>query len=166
MHACHSILSLFFFLTFYFFFLCFVTLLFHAFLSSSYSCVIVVIVVVVMLWISCYDCCCDDNPTVHGRGSLYTACCDWFFTILPLNHFFLGVGFLPDHPLVCQLPSHHHLPVLAMPHLITRQRNLFCLLVHHGIPIRNKVGTLSYYPSWHAPNDSNSSFSLLGGMSF
>ena len=165
MHACHFILSLFFFLTFYFFFLCFVTLLFHAFLSCSYSCVIVVIVVVVMLWISPYDCCCVDNLTIHDKV-LYTTCHDRFFTILPLNHFCLGVGVLSNHPLVCQLSNHHHLPVLPMSHSITRQRKLFCLLIHRGIPIQNKVDILSHYPSWHAPSDSNSSFSLLGGMSF
>ena len=67
------------------------------------------------------------------------------------------MGVLPDHLLVCQLPSHHHLPVLAVPLPITKQRKLFCLLVHCGIPI------LSHYPSWHAPSSSNSSFPLLGG---
>ena len=87
------------------------------------------------------------------------------FTILPFNCFCLGVGVLPYHPLVCQLPSHHYLPVLVMPHLITKQRILFCLLAHYGIPIRIRVGILSHYPSWHAPSDSNSYFSLLGGMS-
>ena len=61
----------------------------------------------------------------------------------------------PDHSLVCQLSSHHHLPVLAMPHPIPKQRVLFWFLVHHGILIRIRMGILSYYPSWHAPNDSN-----------
>ena len=79
-------------------------------------------------------------PTVHGEGSLYTACRDQFFTILAINHFFLGVGVLPNHPLICQLSSHHHLPVLAVPFLITKQRKLFCLLVHYDIPICNSVG--------------------------
>ena len=87
------------------------------------------------------------------------------FNILPLNHFCLSVGVLLDHPLFCQLLSHHHLPVLAMSYPITRQRNLFCLIVHHGIPIQNKVGTLSHHPSWHTPSDSNPSFPFLGGMS-
>ena len=64
------------------------------------------------------------------------------FTILPLNHFCLDVGVLPDHALVCQLLNHHHSPALAVPHPITRQRKLFCLLVHHGIPIRIKVDIL------------------------
>ena len=155
MHTCHFILSLFFFLTFSFFFLHFVTLLFHSFLSSSYLCVIVVTVIVVILWISRYDCCSVDDPTVHGRGSFYTTCCDWIFTISPFNHFCLGVGVLPDHQLVCQLPNHHHLPMLAMPLLITRKRKLFCLIIHRGILIRNKVGTLPHYPSWHAPSSSN-----------
>ena len=45
------------------------------------------------------------------------------------------MGVLPDHQLVCQLLCHHHLPMLAMPHPIIGQRNLFCLLVHCGIPI-------------------------------
>ena len=68
------------------------------------------------------------------------------FSILPLNHFCLSVGVLPDHPLVCQLHSHHHLPVLVMPHPITKQRVLFCLLAHRGIHIRIKVGIFSHYP--------------------
>ena len=87
-----------------------------------------------------------------------------FFTILPLNYFCLGVGVLPDHQLVCQLLCHHHLPMLAMPHPIIGQRNLFCLLVHRDIHIRIRVDILSHYPSFHAPNDSNSSFSLFVGM--
>ena len=90
----------------------------------------------------------------------------WIFTILPLNCFCLGVGVLPNHLLVCQLSSrHHYLPVLAMSHPITRQRVLFCLFAHRGIPILIRVGILSHYPSWHAPSDSNSSFPLLDGMS-
>ena len=56
------------------------------------------------------------------------------------------MGVLLDHPLVYQLPSHHHLPVLAMPHPITRQRTLFCFLVHRGIPIQIRVGILFHYP--------------------
>ena len=103
--------------------------------------------------------------TMHGGGSLYTACDDWFFNISPFNHFCLGVDVFLDHPLVCQLPSHHHLLVLAVPLPITRQRKLFCLFVHHGISIRNSVGFLSYYPSWHVLSGFNSSFPILGGMS-
>ena len=61
------------------------------------------------------------------------------------------------HPMVCQLSSHHHLPVLAVLLPITRQRRLCCLLAHRDI--------LSYYPSWYALNGSNSSCLLLGGMS-
>ena len=86
--------------------------------------------------------------------------------VIPLNRFSLGVGVLPDHPLVYQLPSHHHLPMLAVLHSITKQRVLFYLLVHRGIPIQIRVGILSHYPSWHALSDFNSSFPILGGMSF
>ena len=90
----------------------------------------------------------------------------WVFTILHrLTTFVLEWVLFLDHPLVCQLSSHHHLLVLAVPHLIPKQRVLFCFPVHRGIPIRIKVGILSYYLSWHAPSYSNSSFPLLGGIS-
>ena len=72
----------------------------------------------------------------------------------------------PCRPLlVCQLSSHHHLPMLAVPLPITSQRRLFCLLAHRGILFHHGVGILSCYPSWHAPSDSNSSLLLLGSMS-
>ena len=102
---------------------------------------------------------------VHGWGPFYTACLVRFLLFYPLTAFVLMWVSFPDHPLVCQLPSHHQLPVLAMPHPIPTQRVFFCFLVHCGIPIRIKVGILSHYPSWHAPSDSNSSFPFLGGMS-
>ena len=72
------------------------------------------------------------------------------FYCLPLKCFCLGVGVLPDHPLVYQLLSHHHLPMLAVPNPITKQKVLFCLLAHHGILVQIRVGILSHYPSWHA----------------
>ena len=104
---------------------------------------------------------------VHGGGPFYTSCHDGFLLYYPLTAFvWVWVSsVLPDHPLVCQLPSHHYLPVLVVPHLITKQRVLFCLLAHCGIPIQIRVGILSHYLSWHAPSDSNSYFPLLGGMS-
>ena len=86
------------------------------------------------------------------------------FYCLPLKCFCLGVGVLPDHPLVYQLLSHHHLPMLAVPNPITKQKVLFCLLAHHGILVQIRVGILFHYPLWHASSDSNSSFPLLGGM--
>ena len=118
-----------------------------------------------VLWFFLGGCYSFDDDTMHNKGPLYTACHDRSFTILPFNYFCLDVGVLSDHPLVCQLPSHHHLLVLALPLSITRQRKLFCLLVHRVILIHHSVGILSYYPSWHAPSGSNSSFPLLGGMS-
>ena len=84
-------------------------------------------------------------------------------------------GFLPFHPLTTFVwvwvsfqnthqfvRCHHHLHVLAVPHPTTKQRILFYLLIHRGIPIQNKVGILSHYLSWHAPSNSNSSFPLYG----
>ena len=86
-----------------------------------------------------------------------------FLPFHPLTTFvWVWVSFQTTHWFVS---CHHHLLVLAVPHPITRQEILFCLLVHCGIPIQNKVGILSYYLSWHALNDFNSSFSLLGDMS-
>ena len=49
-----------------------------------------------------------------------------------------------------------------MPHLITRQRVLFCLLAYPSIPIWIRVAILSHYLSWHASSDSNSFFIFLG----
>jgi len=136
------------------------------------SLVMIVVVVVnlslwllLLLWISHYDCCCVDPP-YYARWRFLIYCLSQpIFTILLLNHLCLGVGVLPNHPLVCKLPSHYYLPVLNVPFPIIRQKNLFCLFVHHGIHIRNSVGILSYYPSWLTPSGSNSSFPLLSGMS-
>ena len=50
----------------------------------------------------------------------------------------------PDHPLICRLPSHHHFPVLAVPHSIPRQKS-FVLLS---------------YSSWHSHPDKSWVFSL------
>ena len=85
--------------------------------------------------------------------------------ILSCYLFCLDYGVLPNHSLVCQLLSHYHLHVLAVPLSITKQRRLFCLLVHRDILIHHNVGILSCYLLWHVPSGSNSSFLLLGGMS-
>ena len=101
-----------------------------------------------------------------AQRRLLLYCLLWsIFTILPIDRFCLGVGVLPDHPLVCQPPNQHHLPMLAVPYPITRQRVLFCLFAHCGILIRIRVGIFSHYPSWNASSDSNSFFPILGGMS-
>ena len=128
-----------FFLTNFFFFLSFLL----PFLSFSYSlvgllCSLLLFshVVPFFLLFSLY--------TADGPFILPTVKSIYYFT---LNCFCLGVGVLPDHPLVCQLLSHHHFPVLAVPHPITRQRVLFCLLAHCVILTQIRVDTLSYYPS-------------------
>ena len=54
-----------------------------------------------------------------------------------------------DHPLVCQLPSHHHFPVLAMPHSIPRQ----------------KSGVLFSYSPWHSHPDKGWAFFLTNSYS-
>ena len=57
------------------------------------------------------------------KAIFYTAYRDRFLLFYPLTAFVLvQVSFL-DHPLVCRLPSHHHLPVLAMPHPIPRKKS-------------------------------------------
>ena len=160
-HACHSTLSVFFFLIPCFFSVFVALILSHSFLSFS------VLTRVVWWW------CCNSLllvtivvmiPLCTARPPFYTACRDWFFTFLSFNYFCLKLSVLPDHPLVCQLPSHHHLPILAVPFSITRQRRLFCLLIYGGIFIHHSACILSCYPSWHAPNGSNSSFLLFGSM--
>ena len=57
------------------------------------------------------------------KALFYTACRDRFLLFCSLTAFVLEQVSFPDHPLVCQLPNHHHLPVLAMPHPIPRQKS-------------------------------------------
>ena len=116
----------------------------------------------VMMLLLCPCCCCY---YCAWRGLLIYYLPWLVFTISPFNYFCLDLGVLPNHPLVCQLPSHHILLVLVVSLPITRQRKLFCSLVHCDILIHHSVGILSFYPSWHASSGSNSSFPLLGGMS-
>ena len=99
-------------------------------------------------------------PPLHcaWQGPFIYCLSELFFTILAFNYFFMDLVVFPNHPLVCQLPSHHHLPMLAVPLPITKQTKLFCLLVHYGIFIHHSVGILSCYPSWHAPCGFSSSF--------
>ena len=142
MHVCHSILYfLFFFLFFPFCYLDSFPL--FSFLFNACSCGAMVMV--------------HDSPRGCYRvalqlctaRALYILPAMTSFTILAFNYFCLVQGVHLDHPLVCQLSSHHHLPMLVASLPITRQKRLFCLLAHHGI--------LSCYPSWHAPSGSNSS---------
>ena len=81
-------------------------------------------------------------PTVHGKGPLYNACHGWLLLFQPLTTF-VWSGCLCRPLLVYQLLSQHHLPVLAMPLLITRQRRLFYSFVCHGTLTCYGVGALS-----------------------
>ena len=59
--------------------LCFVTLILsHSFLFflNVYSCGVMVMVV---LWFSPSDCYCSHDDTMHDKGPLYIAWCDWFY---------------------------------------------------------------------------------------
>ena len=99
------------------------------------------------------------------RPLLY--CLPWqVFTILPLNHFCPGIGVLPKPPigLSAAQPSPLTCASRATSHSQIKESH-FVFFAHHGIPIRIRVGILSYYLSWHASSDSNLSFPLLGGMS-
>ena len=80
-------------------------------------------------------------PAMHSKGPLYSACYDWFLLFQPLTAFvWFGCPCRP--PLVCQLLSQHHLPVLTVPLPITRQRRLFCLFVRRGTLTCYGVGAL------------------------
>ena len=110
---------------------------------------------------------CSVTPLrVQLRLLLY--CLPWqVFTILPLISFCPGMGVLPRPS--TDLSAAQLLPLICAGHAASHsqtKRVLFCFLAHCGIPIQIKVDILSHYPSWHAPSDSNSSFPLLGGMSF
>ena len=70
-----------------------------------------------------------------------------FFTISPFNHFFLVVGVLPDHPLVCQLPPPPTCAGCAISHYQTKNSILFA------------------YSSWHSHLEQGvHSLTILHGM--
>ena len=82
--------------------------------------------------------------TVHGKDPLYNTCRDQLLLFQPLTTF-VWAKCPCRSPLVCKLPSHHYLPVLAVPFLITRQRRLFCLFVCHDTLTCYGVGALSLF---------------------
>ena len=87
---------------------------------------------------------------VHSKDP-FIYCLPWLvFTILASNHFCLVWSVPPDHSLICQLSSHHYLPVLLCHSPLPDKEGYFVLLVHCDI--------LSCYPSRHAPCGSSSSF--------
>ena len=97
-------------------------------------------------------------PTVHSKGLFYTACCDGFLLFYPLIAFVLVWASFPDHPLVYRLPSHHRLPILAVPHSIPRQKSfvLFSCSLWHSHHDKGRYSLL--LTLWHGPSDSNLSF--------
>ena len=70
------------------------------------------------------------------KALFYTTCRDGFLLFYPLIAFVLVYVSFPDHPLDYRLPSHHHLPMLAVPHPIPRQKNfiLFSCSPWHSHP--------------------------------
>ena len=102
--------------------------------------------------------------TVHSWGPFYDVCYDGFLLFYPLTTFVLVWMSFLDHPLVCRLPIHHHLPVLVVPHLIPIKKSLILFSCSPWDSHPDEGGhSLSLSP-WRAPSDSNSSFPLLGGM--
>ena len=83
-------------------------------------------------------------PLCTVKALFYTACRDGFSLFCPLTAFILVQVSFPDHSLVCQLPSHHHFPVLlchhhfpmlAMPYSIPRQKECcFVFLLSVAFP--------------------------------
>ena len=164
-HACYSIFSLFFLPNLFFFFSRFVTLLFPLF---SFQLLLV-----------CYSgdcCCCCESLVMIVAVLMILLCTTEVPYILPAV-----TSFLPFHPLTTFVQVWISFQItywfvnypattiyLYWPCLpITKQRKLFSFLFYLFTVafFRNSVVILSYYPSWHAPSGSNSSFPLLGGMS-
>ena len=57
------------------------------------------------------------------KALFYIACHDGFSLFCPLIAFVLVQVSFPNHQLVCLLPSHHHLSMLAVPHPIPKQKS-------------------------------------------
>ena len=72
------------------------------------------------------------------RPFLY--CLPWRVLLFyPLTTFSLVWVSFPNHPLFCQLLSHHHYTVLAAPYSIPRQKVLFCFFAFRSILIQIRV---------------------------
>ena len=169
-HAYHFSLCFFFptfFLFFSLFLFCFVTLLFPLF---SFQ-----LLLVCYSGDCCYCCCCESLvmivvmlmiPLCMVEAPYILPVVTSFLLFHPLTTTFVWVwmSFQITHQFVSCLATTTYL-CKSCRFPLPDKKKLFCLLVHRGIPIRNNVGILSYYPTWYASNDSNSSFPLLGGMS-
>ena len=120
-----------FFLIFLFFFSFF--LFFASFLSRSF--------LLISLY---YLLCLPSSPSLCIANALLY-CLLWWILLFYLSTTFVRVWVsFPDHSLVCQLPSHHHFPVLlchhhfpvlAMPYFIPRQKECcFVFLLSVAFP--------------------------------
>ena len=97
---------------------------------------------------------CLSPPLCTAKNSLYSACCDRILLFWPLTTF-VWSGCICRPPLV---------RLCATPHRQTKENYLFVCLPWHPFLLWSEC-LLSPYPSWHAPNGSNSALLLLGGMS-
>ena len=111
----------------------FLSYLFASFLSHSF------------LLISLYYLLCLPSSPSLCIANAFLYCLLWWVLLFYLSTTFVWVwvSFL-DHSLVCQLPRHHHFPVLAVPRSIPRQKS---------------VVLFSYSP-WHSHPDKSWAFSL------
>ena len=82
------------------------------------------------------------------KALFYIACHDGFSLFCPLIAFVLVQVSFPNHQLVCLLPSHHHLSVLAVPHPIPKQKSFI----------------LFSCSPWHFHQDKDGHFLLLFPM--
>ena len=125
--------SLFLLLILFFFFLRFVILI----LSHSFYYFLVLTRVVLWWWW-----CCNFLLMITTVAmiilcmtrALYILPVVMVFTISIFNYFCLDLGILPNHQLVC--PSHHHLPVLAVPFPFTKKTVLFAYSPWHSYPLQ------------------------------
>ena len=91
---------------------------------------------------------------VHGKGPFIVPAVTGFYyfvTQQPLS----GLGVLADH---------HWSVCVPLPIARQKETILFVCLPWHPFLLWSGC-LLSPYPSWHAPNGSNSALLLLGGMS-
>ena len=91
-----------------FFLIFFATFLSHSFLLISL----------------CYLMCLPFPPLLCTAKALLYCLPWWVLLFYPLTTFIRVWMSFPDHPLVCQLSSHHHFHVLAMPRSTPKQNNV------------------------------------------
>ena len=92
------------------------------------------------LFLSVISCACPPFSSLCTANALLYCLLWWVLLFYPSTNFVRVWVSFPDYSLVCQLPSHHHLPGWRCHVPFPDKRVLFCYLILCGISIWIRVG--------------------------